>query len=551
MTDLEPLTLPTADAGTDAWSAWLATRTDDQLSAAREQIAALKADRPDQAAELLDRWNGINLALANAFAASSLIQQVHPDAAIRERAEQAQVEAHRLLTDLSLDREVYELMVVDDAEQRTSGLGDDAERVRNFALRDFRRSGVDRDQATRTGSARSTSARPSSARPSSATSATTSRPSRCARSSSSASRPTGSRPTRSATTASSSSPWTTPTSIPMLTFATDREARLTVATAFNNRAWPVNDEVLVELLELRQEHAALLGYDGWPAYDAEVKMIETGDAIPAFIDKISKASEASALRDRDIILERIRQDRPDAEALDGADTRFYIEAIKREQHERRRPGGAPLLRVREGPPGAARRDRPALRARLRPRSTRPPGTPTSRRTTSRWPAQPIGRIHLDLHPRANKFKPCRAVHPHRRGDRAAAARGRAGLQLPPGLMEHDDVVTLFHEFGHLSTTCVGGHQRWARFTGVATEWDFVEAPSQLLEEWAWDADRPAGLRDRRRRDADPGRPGGADARGRGLRQGTARPGPRCSTPRCPTGPPGAARGRGCRLGALA
>jgi thimet oligopeptidase len=49
------------------------------------------------------------------------------------------------------------------------------------------------------------------------------------------------------------------------------------------------------------------------------------------------------------------------------------------------------------------------------------------------------------------------------------------------------VVTLFHEFGHLIHHVLGGHQRWARFAGVATEWDFVEAPSQLLEEWAWDA----------------------------------------------------------------
>ena len=214
MTDHAPLTLPTADAGTDAWSTWLTTRTDEQLAAAREQISALKADRPDRAAELLDRWNGINIALGNAFAASSLIQQVHPDAAIREQAEQAQVEAHRLLTDLSLDREVYELMVVDDAEQRTSGLDDDAERVRNFALRDFRRSGVDRDPRPATGFARSTSARRSSARHSSATSVTTRPRSRCAPTSSRGCPPTGSRPTRSGTTASSSSPWSTPTSSP-------------------------------------------------------------------------------------------------------------------------------------------------------------------------------------------------------------------------------------------------------------------------------------------------------------------------------------------------
>ena len=57
-----------------------------------------------------------------------------------------------------------------------------------------------------------------------------------------------------------------------------------------------------------------------------------------------------------------------------------------------------------------------------------------------------------------------------------------------GLMEHDHVVTLFHEFGHLVHHVLGGHVGWTRFSGVATEWDFVEAPSQMLEEWAWDAD---------------------------------------------------------------
>jgi thimet oligopeptidase len=53
-------------------------------------------------------------------------------------------------------------------------------------------------------------------------------------------------------------------------------------------------------------------------------------------------------------------------------------------------------------------------------------------------------------------------------------------------MDHDDVVTLFHEFGHLIHHLVGGGQRWVRFSGLATEFDFIEAPSQMLEEWAWD-----------------------------------------------------------------
>ena len=49
------------------------------------------------------------------------------------------------------------------------------------------------------------------------------------------------------------------------------------------------------------------------------------------------------------------------------------------------------------------------------------------------------------------------------------------------------MVTMFHEFGHLVHHVLGGDQEWVRFSGVATEWDFVEAPSQMLEEWAWDA----------------------------------------------------------------
>jgi thimet oligopeptidase len=56
----------------------------------------------------------------------------------------------------------------------------------------------------------------------------------------------------------------------------------------------------------------------------------------------------------------------------------------------------------------------------------------------------------------------------------------------PALLEHGDVRTFFHEFGHLLHHVLGGRTRYAAHSGVATEWDFVEAPSQMLEEWVWD-----------------------------------------------------------------
>ena len=104
-----------------------------------------------------------------------------------------------------------------------------------------------------------------------------------------------------------------------------------------------------------------------------------------------------------------------------------------------------------------------------------------------------------------------------------------------GLMEHDHVVTLFHEFGHLVHHVLGGHGRWTRFAGVATEWDFVEAPSQMLEEWAWDADVLQSFATNDAGEPIPAELRGADARAPTTTARASRPAPRCTTRRCPTG----------------
>jgi thimet oligopeptidase len=105
----------------------------------------------------------------------------------------------------------------------------------------------------------------------------------------------------------------------------------------------------------------------------------------------------------------------------------------------------------------------------------------------------LGRIYLDMHPRPNKYK---------HAAQFSLQKGVEGKQLPegvlvcnfadpktsdgPALMEHDQVVVMFHEFGHLVHHIMSGHGKWAYFSGGSYEWDFIEAPSQMLEEWAWD-----------------------------------------------------------------
>ena len=101
----------------------------------------------------------------------------------------------------------------------------------------------------------------------------------------------------------------------------------------------------------------------------------------------------------------------------------------------------------------------------------------------------IGRFYFDAHPRAGKYEHANAI-PLRTGDAGPRCPSAPGVQrAATGLMEHGDVVTFLHEYGHLLHHIFGGqNQRWAGQSGVATEWDFVEAPSQMLENWVYDYD---------------------------------------------------------------
>jgi thimet oligopeptidase len=476
----KPLEFPTDPA---AWSAFLTSSVDAGLDAGRELIARLKDGATRTTSEALELWNDADIAIGTASARAHLFAEVHPDAAIRDAAEASAQAAEDLLTERGLDHELWQAVAATDP----TGLDAESTRARDHILRDFRRAGVDRtpeereqlralaQRCTEIGLEFSRNIREGvrtiHVRPEQLDGLPDDFK---------AEHPAGEDGLVALTTEY-------PDMVPFRTYATDPEARLALTREYLQLAYPDNEPLLAELLRLRAERAALLGYEDWPTYDTEPKMIGTGAAVADFIERLDALTAAPAQRDVEVMLARFRQDDPSAAAVTSADNLYYDQVIRREDYDVDSQAVRQYFRysaVRDGVLGTI--------SELFALTFTPVEVPTWHDDVAVYDVVDggtnIGRIYLDMHPRAGKFNHAAqfSLTPGIAG--RALPEGVLVCNFPTGLMEHDDVVTFFHEFGHLVHEILGGHQSWAMFSGVATEWDFVEAPSQLLEEWAWDTD---------------------------------------------------------------
>lgn len=490
---LSPLSLPASD-DPSTWRDWVRSRSAEELDRARELVATVPTLPPDDPRAVLRAWDRATGHLGNAAALGSLFGNVHPDEGVRDLADEAEQQAQRLSTAWSLDRGLYDAFAALDG----SAIADDpaATRLLEKQRLDFRRSGVDRDEQTR---ARITAIRDRLTELDQEFSKITRDDVRTIRVPAErlaglpddwlTAHPVGDDGLVTVTT-------DYPDAIPVRMFAHDQGVRREMVSAFLDRGWPTTEPLLEEMFALRQELASLVGYDDWPSYDADVKMIGSGAAIPEFIEKIVAAAEEPMRADLEVLLERYRKDFPDADEIPLFDATYYQEKVRQEQYD----VDAQQVRTYFAFP-KVRQGLLDVTGRLFGLRYEPADVPVwhedvaaydvFRPSTDSGSDIRLGRIYLDLHPREGKYK---------HAAQFTLTDGVADRQLPEGvlvcnfsrgLMEHDHVVTLFHEFGHLLHHVLAGHGEWFRFAGVATEWDFVEAPSQMLEEWAWD---PAVLR---------------------------------------------------------
>lgn len=298
-----------------------------------------------------------------------------------------------------------------------------------------------------------------------------------------------------------------PEYVPAMKYCRVAETRRRLELAYNTRCMKENAAIMERLVALRAELAAVLGFPTFAAYQLDTKMAKTPGAVASFLANISERLEPVAARDLEALLALKRAECEAAGAeFDGKinawDYSYYVRL--REETEFKVDGQLvqqylPLqtvidgtLRLYEGLFGI--------------RFARAAGAHVWHDDViyfdvTNTDGSPVGAIYFDLHPRENKYGHAACWGSVPRCEYRRARDGALAVQLPvtalvcnftkptadkPSLLTHNEAVTLLHELGHglhglLSEAAL------PRFAGTQVERDFVEAPSQMLEQFCWNA----------------------------------------------------------------
>ena len=287
-----------------------------------------------------------------------------------------------------------------------------------------------------------------------------------------------------------------PDYVAVITYADRSATRKAMYLAYNNRQAAGNTALIEEAITLRQKIAHELGYRTWADYRTEGRMAGNAANVMAFLDSVKQPlQEKSRAEVAELLVEKKRLD-PSATALDPWDIAYLQEKLKARKYTYDENTVKEYFPVDGTVQGVFRIYGDLFGIRFEEVRDAPVWSPEVRlyRVTNLSDNATVGYLYLDLYPREGKYShfattplingrvkegrysvPVTAIV----GNFPAPADGK------PGLLTMYDVETIFHEGGHamhsLLTTVPYG-----TLSGFNTEWDFVETPSQTLEEWTWD-----------------------------------------------------------------
>lgn len=274
---------------------------------------------------------------------------------------------------------------------------------------------------------------------------------------------------------------------PVMTYAKSDDLRKALRLKARSRGYPANKGLLEQLIAKRHELANILSFPSHAALSMDSQMIESPQNAQAFLDSIGDALKVPVEEELAVMLSRLQEDQPEAESVEVWQSGYIqnllrLEDYKLDAQEVRTYFQYP--RVRDGIF--------QLTEDLFDVEITPWDTPTWHEDVETFEVKDngvlLGRFYMDNHPRPFKYQ--HAAHWTLRTGIKNKQIPMSGLaqNFPKGLMEHSQVETFLHEFGHLLHNMFSSTQKWSPVAGMSMERDFVEAPSQMLEEWIWDFD---------------------------------------------------------------
>jgi oligopeptidase A len=294
-----------------------------------------------------------------------------------------------------------------------------------------------------------------------------------------------------------------PSYLAIITYADNRELRQELYEAFSTRAsdqgpdagkWD-NSEIMEQTLALRYEKAQLLGYDNYAELSLATKMAESPKQIIDFLEDLADKSLSQARKDLSELRQFAKEEHGMAD-LDAWDIGYYSEKMRQFHYQLSQEevkGYFPITRVLPGLFSVVEKLYGLQITEITEFDSWHDSVRFFQIEDSH--GQLRGQFYIDLYAR-----------PKKRGgawmdDCAGRKKSNNNLQIPvayltcnftpptgddPALLTHDEVTTLFHEFGH------GLHHMLTQVDhlGVSgingVEWDAVELPSQFMENWCWE-----------------------------------------------------------------
>ncbi|MFN2382281.1 MAG: oligopeptidase A [Guyparkeria sp.] len=297
-----------------------------------------------------------------------------------------------------------------------------------------------------------------------------------------------------------------PSFIAVMTHAEDRDLRATLYEAFVTRASDVgphagqwdNGPVMDRILAIRHELAHLLGFDNYAQRSLETKMAGDPAEVLAFLRDLADQAVPKA-RQEFAELQAFARENGGPATLQPWDLAFYGERLREARFSISQEQIKPYFPADQVVEGLFTVVDRLFGIRVRERHDVPTWHPDVRFfEIEDRDGNPRGRFYLDLFARANKRGGAwmAGAIQRRRLDDGTIQQPAAFLTCnftppvagKPSLLTHDEVTTLFHEFGH------GLHHLLTRVDAVGVAgisgvaWDAVELPSQFLENWCWERD---------------------------------------------------------------